>query len=92
MRVQLEGAGGGQVGPTAILALWLWVGAFTLLLGGEEEYPPHSVAVHLHELMDKRSLKTVPHMLCLCGHYDFALNKTSMVCEMPHIRCSGMGR
>lgn len=45
-----------------------------------------------HELMDKRGLKTVPHMLFLCGHYDFALNKTSIVRETPHIRCPGMGR
>lgn len=73
------GASGRQVGPTAILALWLWEGAFTLLLGGEEEYSLHSIAVHLHELMDKRRLKIVPHVLFLCGHYDFALNKTSVV-------------
>lgn len=36
-----------QVGPTGIPALWLWAGAFTLLLSGEEENPLHSVAIHL---------------------------------------------
>lgn len=46
-RVQLAGVGGGHVGPTGILAPWLWAGAFTLLLSGEEEYPPHSIAVPL---------------------------------------------
>lgn len=41
------GVGGGQVGPTGIPALWLWAGAFTLLLSGEEENPLHSVTIHL---------------------------------------------
>lgn len=36
-----------QVGPTGIPALWLWAGAFTLLLSGEEENPLHSIAIHL---------------------------------------------
>lgn len=59
----------------------------------EKKNTHHMALLYIfHELMDKKGLKTVPHMLFLCGHYDFALNKTSVVRGTPHIRCSGMGR